>query len=73
MEGERLARREGMGVTLTESVVDKTCRQIRRSRVWSLFCFPLLLLSGGISSRLILSDARSLSPPAFKFSFRSIH
>lgn len=68
MEGERLTGREGMGVTLTESVVDKTLRQIRQSRVWSLFCFPPLLLSGGISL-LILSDALALSHSAFTFFF----
>lgn len=50
MEVKQPAGREGgNGVTLTEPAVDKTLRQIRRSRVWSHFCFPLLLLSGGIS------------------------
>lgn len=42
------SREGGNGVTLTEPVVDKTLRQIRQSRVWSLFCFPPLLLSGEI-------------------------
>lgn len=57
--GRRGGREGGNGVTLTEPVVDKTLRQIRESRVWSLFCFPLLLLSGGISL-LLLSDVPSL-------------
>lgn len=61
--GRRAAGREGgeggNGVTLTEPAVDKTLRQIRQSRVWSLFCFPLLLLSGGISL-LLLSDIPAL-------------
>lgn len=48
--GRQAGRQGGNGVTLTEPAVDKTHRQIRQSRVWSLFCFPLLLLSGGISS-----------------------
>lgn len=52
--GGRAASGEGgNGVTLTEPAVDKTLRQIRQSRVWSLFCFPLLLLSGGISLLLL--------------------
>lgn len=48
MEGERPCWEGGRGVTLTEPAVDKTLRQIRQRRVWSLFCFPLFLLSGGI-------------------------
>lgn len=59
--GRRETGREGgNGVTLTEPAVDKTLGQIRRSRVWSLFCFPLLLLSDGISL-LLLSDIPSFS------------
>lgn len=50
--------RGGNGVTLTKPAVDKPLRQIRRSRVWSLFCFPVRLLSGGIS--LLLSNIPAL-------------
>lgn len=69
VEGEQPGWEGGNGVTLTEPVVDKTLRQIRQNRVWSLFCFPLLLLSGGISL-LLLSDIRlffcPLSIPFFR-------
>lgn len=66
-ESDRQGGREGAnGVTLTEPVVDKTLRQIRQSRVWSLFCFPLLLLSGGFSL-LLLSDSLSFSVHFFFF------
>lgn len=68
--GRQGGREGGNGVTLTEPVVDKTLRQIRRSRVWSLFCFPLLLLSGGISL-LLLSDIPSLFLSTFNFFFFS--
>lgn len=47
------AGRGGGRVRLTEPAVDKTLRQIRGSRAWSLFCFPLLLLSAGISPLLL--------------------
>lgn len=60
MRWRRAAGREGgNGVTLTEPAVDKTLRQIRQSIVWSLFCFPLLLLSGGFYP-LFFSDIPSL-------------
>lgn len=66
MRWRQSGRQGGNGVTLTEPVVDKTLRQIRRSRVWSLFCFPLLLLSGGISL-LLLSDVPSFHVRFFFF------
>ena len=68
MRWRESGRQGGNGVTLTEPVVDKTLRQIRRSRVWSLFCFPLLLLSGGISL-LLLSDVPSFHVHFFFFFF----
>lgn len=66
VEGERPCWKGGRGVTLTEPAVDKTLRQIRQRRVWSLFCFPLLLLSGGI---LLLSVALFLDSPSTSFFF----